>query len=174
VLGIDRREHRRPAAQRFFQAGVRRVDRRIADSRLRLQQAVIESLPARNFGPRQRSTSRVSPQERAHALAEQTADTGVSRRLEWRLLRRLPVLLLGAPSFRFSSALPAGCGRRRRAVSARCPLPVHRHRRDCPDRHGLDRGAHLAVGCCVVVIMKGPAYVADRYDLSDAESPRRD
>jgi len=26
----------------------------------------------------------------------------------------------------------------------------------------------------VVVIMKGPAYVADRYDLSDAESPRRD
>ena len=32
----------------------------------------------------------------------------------------------------------------------------------------------LAIGCCVVVIMKGPAYVADRYDLSDAESPRRD
>lgn len=32
----------------------------------------------------------------------------------------------------------------------------------------------IALGCCVVVIMKGPAYVADRYELSDAESPRRD
>lgn len=31
----------------------------------------------------------------------------------------------------------------------------------------------IAIGCCVVVIMKGPAYVADRYDLSDSEAPRR-
>jgi hypothetical protein len=31
----------------------------------------------------------------------------------------------------------------------------------------------IAIGCLVVMIMKGPAYVADRYPLSDAEEPRR-
>ena len=32
----------------------------------------------------------------------------------------------------------------------------------------------VAIGCFVVMVMKGPAYVADRYDVSDAERPRRD
>jgi hypothetical protein len=32
----------------------------------------------------------------------------------------------------------------------------------------------VAIGCVVVVLMKGPAYVADRYDLIDAAEPRRD
>jgi hypothetical protein len=32
----------------------------------------------------------------------------------------------------------------------------------------------IAIGCCVVVLMKGPGYVADRYDLSDAEQPKDD
>jgi hypothetical protein len=31
----------------------------------------------------------------------------------------------------------------------------------------------VAIGCLVVMIMKGPAYVADRYPLSDAEEPRQ-
>ena len=31
----------------------------------------------------------------------------------------------------------------------------------------------VAIGCVVVMIMKGPAYVADRYELSDAEEPRQ-
>ena len=31
----------------------------------------------------------------------------------------------------------------------------------------------IAIGCVVVVIMKGPAYVADRYPLIDAEEPRQ-
>lgn len=31
----------------------------------------------------------------------------------------------------------------------------------------------VAIGCVVVVLMKGPAYVADQYPLSDAERPRR-
>jgi hypothetical protein len=30
----------------------------------------------------------------------------------------------------------------------------------------------LAIACIVVVLMKGPAYVADRYPLSDADQPR--
>ncbi|MDT8386505.1 MAG: hypothetical protein RQ736_03275 [Thiogranum sp.] len=29
----------------------------------------------------------------------------------------------------------------------------------------------LLVGCIVVVVMKGPAYVADAYELSDADEP---
>lgn len=31
----------------------------------------------------------------------------------------------------------------------------------------------IAIGCLVVMIMKGPAYVADSYPLSDAEEPRQ-
>ena len=31
----------------------------------------------------------------------------------------------------------------------------------------------VAIGCCVVVMMKGPAYVADAYELVDSETPRR-
>jgi hypothetical protein len=31
----------------------------------------------------------------------------------------------------------------------------------------------VAIGCVVVWIMKGPAYVADRYELVDAEQPAR-
>jgi len=31
----------------------------------------------------------------------------------------------------------------------------------------------VAIGCLIVMVMKGPAYVADQYPLSDAEQPRR-
>jgi hypothetical protein len=31
----------------------------------------------------------------------------------------------------------------------------------------------VAVGCVVVMLMKGPAYVADAYPLSDADEPRQ-
>ena len=29
----------------------------------------------------------------------------------------------------------------------------------------------VAIGCVIVVLMKGPAYVADAYDLNDADKP---
>ena len=32
----------------------------------------------------------------------------------------------------------------------------------------------IAIGCVIVALMKGPAYVADRYDLIDADEPRQD
>jgi hypothetical protein len=95
--------------------------------------------------------------------------------LEWRLLRRLPVLLLGGTLvpvlFGIASRLwpPAG------APSA---LAAHFQFIDIVAIALMvtawTAALTLAVGCCVVVIMKGPAYVADRYDLSDSESPRRD
>lgn len=31
----------------------------------------------------------------------------------------------------------------------------------------------IAIGCIIVVLMKGPGYVADEYPLSDADEPRR-
>ena len=31
----------------------------------------------------------------------------------------------------------------------------------------------IAIGCFVVIVMKGPAYVADAYHLHDAERPYR-
>lgn len=31
----------------------------------------------------------------------------------------------------------------------------------------------VAIGCFVVVVMKGPAYVADAYKLADSEHPKR-
>ena len=31
----------------------------------------------------------------------------------------------------------------------------------------------VAIGCVVVMLMKGPGYVADAYPLADAEQPRR-
>lgn len=31
----------------------------------------------------------------------------------------------------------------------------------------------IGIGCAIVMVMKGPAYVADQYPLSDAEQPRR-
>ena len=95
--------------------------------------------------------------------------------LEWRLLRRLPVLLLGGTVvpvlFGVASRLwpPAG------APSA---LAAHFQFVDIAAIALIvtawTAALTIAIGCGVVVIMKGPAYVADRYDLSDAESPRRD
>ena len=95
--------------------------------------------------------------------------------LDWRLLRRLPVLLLGGTLvpvlFGITSRLwpPAG------APSA---LAAHFQFIDIVAIALIvtawTAALTIAVGCCVVAIMKGPAYVADRYDLSDAESPRRD
>lgn len=32
----------------------------------------------------------------------------------------------------------------------------------------------LAIACIIVILMKGPAYVADAYELDDAEKPDRD
>jgi hypothetical protein len=29
----------------------------------------------------------------------------------------------------------------------------------------------LAIGCAIVMLMKGPAYVADPYELNDSDSP---
>jgi hypothetical protein len=32
----------------------------------------------------------------------------------------------------------------------------------------------LLIGCIIVILMKGPAYIADAYDVNDAEKPADD
>jgi hypothetical protein len=29
----------------------------------------------------------------------------------------------------------------------------------------------VTIGCLIVILMKGPAYIADSYDLNDADKP---
>lgn len=95
--------------------------------------------------------------------------------LEWRLLRRLPRLLVAGTAIPLLFALAAHL------------VP--------PDLPVAALSGHLqlvnivvtavvltvwtaiftvAIGCFVVMVMKGPAYVADPYDVNDAERPRRD
>jgi hypothetical protein len=92
--------------------------------------------------------------------------------LEWTLLRRLPLALLGG------TLIPALAALGSHLRPPRDPfVDIDKH------LQMIDFMAiatvvtvwvailTIAIGCCVVVIMKGPAYVADRYDLSDADDP---
>ncbi len=93
--------------------------------------------------------------------------------LEWQILRRLPTTLL------IGTALPLGWY----LFAAVFPSPAGT---DSVEKY-LSNVAiaviatvltlwtavlTVAIGCAVVWIMKGPAYVADRYPLSDADAPR--
>ena len=93
--------------------------------------------------------------------------------LERRILRTLPFALVGsvlAPLLAYLAVTLAG--------STPAGLTAERHASDM-----LIAGVAftvtawtaiftVAIGCIIVVLMKGPAYVADRYPLSDAEEPR--
>lgn len=93
--------------------------------------------------------------------------------LERRILRTLPFALVGsvlAPVLAYLAVTLAG--------NTPVGLTAERHASDM-----LIAGIAFAVtawtailtigiGCFIVMLMKGPAYVADRYPLSDAEEPR--
>ena len=93
--------------------------------------------------------------------------------LEWVVLKKLPIVLLGGtlvPAFfsALSHAFPPNGP----------PVMVARH------LTSLDIFAiasvltvwmtvlTVAIACLIVVVMKGPAYVADAYPLSDSDYPR--
>jgi len=94
--------------------------------------------------------------------------------LEWRILRKLPMVLLA------STLIPLACY----LVAWGYP---ELFAGDSPERYLTGVGIAaiatvvtawtavftLAIGCAVVVLMKGPAYVADQYDLIDAERPAK-
>lgn len=93
--------------------------------------------------------------------------------LEWQILRRLPLFLL------LGTVIPAGCYLF--AVAFSDPGGA-----DSIEKHlsGIAIAAiatvltiwtaafTIAIGCAVVWIMKGPAYIADGYPLIDADRPR--
>jgi hypothetical protein len=95
--------------------------------------------------------------------------------LEWRLLKKLPLLLLGGTLVPLFFAVGSHLWPPEVATSA---MSAHLQLVDIVAIALVVTAwtavLTIAIGCCVVVVMKGPAYVADRYDLSDAESPRRD
>lgn len=92
--------------------------------------------------------------------------------LEWKLLRKIPILLL------IGTVVP---------VLVACVLHlIHWH--DQSHRLNATLGMidfitigmivvywaamlTLAIGCVIVILMKGPAYVADAYPLIDADRP---
>jgi len=94
--------------------------------------------------------------------------------LEWRILRKLPVVLLA------STLIPLACY----LVAWLYPETFGG---DSPQKYltGIGIAAiatvvtawtavfTVAIGCTVVVLMKGPAYVADRYDLVVSERPAK-
>lgn len=94
--------------------------------------------------------------------------------LERKLLRKLPVLVLGGTLIPLFVVIgshlwpPAGSA-----------LDVARHLKSI-DFFAIASVMTfwtlcftLFVGCIIVVVMKGPAYVADAYELSDADEPGR-
>ena len=92
--------------------------------------------------------------------------------LEWVVLRKLPITLLGGTVIPVLFAIaghffpPAGT-----------PVEVAKHLTmvnifSIATVVTVWASAFtLAIGCCVVVLMKGPAYVADKYELQDADRP---
>jgi amino acid permease len=88
--------------------------------------------------------------------------------LERVMLRKLPVILLGGtliPLF-FSVAS-------RLYPPERAATQIAKHLKTM-DILSIATVFTVAIGCFVVVLMKGPSYVADAYDLVDSERPRAD
>ena len=94
---------------------------------------------------------------------------------EWTVLRKLPVILLGG------TLAPAVA-----SVASRLFTPEGTATEVAKRLQMVDILAiatvitvwtavfTVAIACVVVWLMKGPGYVADAYDLSDADEPRSD
>ena len=95
--------------------------------------------------------------------------------LEWVILKKLPLYLLGG------TLIPAFM-----AILARMGLFADLSDDPAKMVMGIDILAvalvitvwtavfTVAIGCVIVWIMKGPTYIADSYKLQDSERPRRD
>lgn len=92
--------------------------------------------------------------------------------LERRILRRMPRWLAGATIVPLVCYLIA-----RRFPSPEQGQPVEQYIADVAIlavafvTTAWTAAFTVAIGCVIVVLMKGPAYVADQYPLSDSEEP---
>ena len=95
--------------------------------------------------------------------------------LEWVILKKLPIFLLGGTAIPLFVSIGS-----RLYPQQGTAIQIAEH------LTGIDilsiatavtvwmAGFIVAIGCFVVVLMKGPAYVADAYPLSDSEQPITD
>lgn len=92
--------------------------------------------------------------------------------LEWALWRKLPHILL------WGTALPVGVAGVWHGLAPDLPTPAQERSLLLVDY--VAAGAvvlhwtlvlTLAIGCAIVILMKGPAYVADAYPLTDSDHP---
>lgn len=92
--------------------------------------------------------------------------------LEWTILKKLPMILLGGT---FVPLMISGISRLFPPDRAAALVAKHIQMMDIlAIALGITAWTAVftvAIGCVVVVLMKGPAYVADAYDLVDADRP---
>jgi hypothetical protein len=93
--------------------------------------------------------------------------------LEWRILKRLPLALVASTVVPLLMVLfSTWFGPEADPVTAAKQLSSVKIMAVALAVTGWTAVFTVAIGCAVVWIMKGPAYVADRYDLEDADAPR--
>lgn len=92
--------------------------------------------------------------------------------IEWALWRKLPQITL------WGTVLPIAVAALWHAVAPNQPTPAQERSLLLVDYVAAGAVmAHwtlvltLAIGCAIVILMKGPAYVADPYELNDSDRP---
>lgn len=94
--------------------------------------------------------------------------------LEWRILKRLPMATLASVAVPLLSYAVA------RLLTPPLSLAAERYLTDLAIAAVATTVTAwtaiftLALGCFIVVLMKGPGYVADAYPLVDADEPARE
>jgi hypothetical protein len=92
--------------------------------------------------------------------------------LEWRILRRLPgVLVIGMGMALALGAAPHWDTVEDPAAAYKAIEMAHAYAAATALTH-VAIVLTVALACWIVCLMKGPAYVADGYELPDADSPR--
>ena len=94
--------------------------------------------------------------------------------LEWTILKKLPHVLIGGTLIPLFIA-----GASRLFPPEGTAIEIERHI-GMIDILSIATGITIwtavftvAIGCVTVVLMKGPGYVADEYEVSDADEPRQ-
>ncbi len=91
--------------------------------------------------------------------------------LEWRILQRLPLVLAIGLALSLAVGVFAHALRPDDAVAAyKATQIAHAYAAATALTH-LGIVLTVALVCCIVYVMKGPAYVADAYELPDADAP---
>jgi len=90
--------------------------------------------------------------------------------LEWAVLRRLPRITAVGTAVLLAAAIATHLLLGSDAASAKLATGIHIALASTLVLH-LTAAFTVALACLIVVIAKGPAYVADAYELIDADQP---